>query len=268
MIVGPFYKAIREKESLWGYLLFLVLIPIIVLTWPYGFVLLFAFFIFKDIVTTSKKKTFYELQGILPTSKVRSMAMGLVEITGKTIMIEPVASKVKKVPCIGYLYKIDSISRDKDGRKTYTNISKETVCNPFLVDDGTGTVTVQGENIELIDFPESKYSYESNGKRYQVFLLLENLSVLLIGRATKKNQKISIEKDNTKNIFAVSLLDKVQSWNFYKPLRNSLLRHMVVLLALITFIILCDFDVTDGRLVVSIPSFYEAVDFESIFNFR
>ncbi|WP_282057267.1 hypothetical protein, partial [Maribacter luteus] len=268
MIIGGIYKSIREKESLLQILIFVLGIPVIILTWPWGIFLLFVRAIFLDIVKPSDKNEFYELQRVLPTSKIRSMAMGLVEITGRASMIEPVISRIKKEPCIGYLYKIDAISKDKDGKKSYTNISTETVCNDFLLNDDTGSVTVSGTDISFIDLPESPHSYESNNKRYQLFLLVENMSVLLIGKAVNKNQKIRLEKDDGKNIFALSTTEKVFKWNLYRPLRKSFIRHFILLLALVTLIFMMDLKIEGDSILISISSVYESFNLSEIFNFN
>lgn len=268
MIIGGISKSIRKKESLLHLLLFFLGIPILMLTWPWGIGLLFAYGVLMAIIKPSDKSTFYELQRVLPTSKIRSMAMGLVEVTGKTSMLEPVISRIKKEPCIGYLYKIDQISRDDDGKKSYSTISTETVCNDFLLNDGTGSTVVSGTDISFVDLPESPHSYESNSRRYQLFLLVENMSVLLIGKAVNKNQKVRIEKDKGKDIFVLSLRVKVYRYNLYRPLRKSLIRHLIMLLALITLIFMMDLKIEDGTLFISISSVYESFNLSEIFNFN
>lgn len=267
MLVGGIYEIIRKKKSIKTLLVFLLFLPALFFTWPWGIILLFAYGILNGILSTSKKSGFYELQHVLPTSKIRSMAMGLVEVTGKTTMLEPIISRIKKEECIGYKYKVDSISRDKEGRKTYTNDYTETVCNPFLITDATGVTSVSGEDISFVDLPESEHSYESNSRRYQLFLLLDNMSVLLIGKAVNKNQKVIIVKDNGRNIFALSLQSEVYNWNFYRPLRKSLIRHVVALVAMITVILMCDLQITNDTLTIRISSVYESLNWSEIFNF-
>ncbi|CAZ94520.1 Conserved hypothetical membrane protein [Zobellia galactanivorans] len=268
MIFGGIYKSIRKKESLLGIFLFLLGMPLIMLTWPWGIFLLFAVPLFLDIVKPSKKNIFYDLQGTLATSKVRSMAMGLVEISGKTRMLDPVISRIKKEPCIGYVYKIDTISRDKDGKKSYTNISMETQCNTFEIADDTGTATIKGEDISILNFPESEHSYESNSRRYQLFLLKEGMDVLLVGKATNRGQQVFIEKEPSKDIFAIAPFDYVQRWNVLRPLRNSLIRHFIFLIAIISIILLCDIDISGEKVIVRFTSLFKAFDLKQFLPFE
>ncbi|MGS0528332.1 hypothetical protein ACU8V7_27105 [Zobellia nedashkovskayae] len=94
------------------------------------------------------------------------------------------------------------------------------------------------------------------------------MSVLLIGKAVNKNQKVRIEKDKVKDIFVLSLTEKVYRYNLYRPLRKSLIRHLIMLLTLITLIFMMDLKIEDGTLFISISSVYESFNLSEIFNFN
>ena len=65
MMGGPVYDVFVKKEgTFWELLIFFFGIPLIVITWPYGFALLFIYFIFRDAMKPSQKNLFYELQGV------------------------------------------------------------------------------------------------------------------------------------------------------------------------------------------------------------
>lgn len=268
MLIGGVVKAIRSKNSIWGFLAFIVAMPLIMITWPYGIILITAFVILREILTPSSKNTFYELQGALPTSKIRSLAMGLVEVSGKTILIEPVLSAIKKVPCIGYLYKVDAINRDKNGKISYSNISKETVCNSFQINDGSGIITVSGDDLELIDLPESKYSYTAGDRRFQLFLLEENMKVLLIGKATNRNQQVFIEKDPSKDVFGVATYEHMKQWNLLRPLQQSFVKYLLILIACISVILTCEITVHENELLFSFKSLLEVFNLKESLPFQ
>ncbi len=268
MLVGGFVKAIRDKNSVWGFLAFIVAMPLIMITWPYGVIAIIAFVILREILTPSSKHTFYELQGVLPTSKIRSLAMGLVEISGKTILLEPVYSAIKKEPCIGYLYKIDAINSDKNGKISYSTISKETVCNPFQINDGTGIINISGDTLELIDLPESKYSYSAGDRRFQLFLLEENMKVLLIGKATNKKQQVFIERDTSKDVFGVATYAHVQQWNLMRPLQQSFVKYLLILIACISVILTCEITIQENELFFSFTSLSELFNLKEILPFN
>ncbi|SHK06875.1 hypothetical protein SAMN04488513_1217 [Pseudozobellia thermophila] len=259
IIVAPIYGIIKNKVPLSTIAWLLTvgaIVPISIMTAPYGLIPLIVLILVLSTLTPSKSDTFYDLQTLLPSSKIRSMAMGLVEVYGKTVMLEPLISKIKKVPCIGYIYKIDIIRTDNKGRTYYDNILTETQCNTFQITDDTGTVTIKGENISLLDFPKSEHSYESNGRRYQQFLLKEDMDVLLIGKATNKDGQVFVEKDPTKNIFAIAPLDYVYQHNQSTPLYHSFIRHFIFLIVIISIVLLCNINIEGEKIVVSFFSLF------------
>lgn len=74
-----------------------------------------------------------------PTSRIRSVAMGLVEVHGRAIRKYALISPMSQSPCIYYRlrkYKKDS----RNQWKLTSDINSNHV--PFMVDDGTGKVTV------------------------------------------------------------------------------------------------------------------------------
>lgn len=83
-------------------------------------------FVFKAIENTPTKR-FLKFQKNLATSKIRSMAMGLVEVEGKITAGTSIKSQLGNKSCYGSFYFEYSISKDKDGKKSYTLQSSK--CN-------------------------------------------------------------------------------------------------------------------------------------------
>lgn len=88
----------------------------------------------------------------IPTSKIRSIAMGLVEITGKVI---PIGNNLMKSPfanedCVYYKYTVEKWVKTKDSH--YWRVVKSGKSEtPFLINDNTGSVLVDssGANVEV-----------------------------------------------------------------------------------------------------------------------
>ncbi|QCE42436.1 hypothetical protein [Psychroserpens sp. NJDZ02] len=204
------------------------------------FVLLFVIKLFSS----SNTKKFLNLQASLPTSKIKSMAMGLVEVSGQTIMQEPMLSRIEKKECIGYRYKIERKSKDRDGKTKYSTISNEVVCNNFLLDDGTAQVEIVADDIDFLWLEETD-SYSSTSKRYTQYLLYANQSIILIGKANSDANRVFIEKEPIKNIFMLAPNNSVGQWNRNKPLLNNFLAYLAVLFLIIAFILISEINV-DG----------------------
>ncbi len=232
-------------KSIGGLILGLLLLA----TGPFAIPIIIFIIIFTKVACKDNKDRFLNFQATLPTSKIRSMAMGLVEVKGTTIMLEPLISKIGKTECIGYTYRIESISRDKDGKESFSTILFETECNPFKIRDDSGTVEVLPTDLDLLNLAEDK-SYRSSGKRYTSKVLLDKIEVLLIGKASSKNQITVLEKEIIKNIFALSPISAVNSWNTYAPLRKSAITFAAITAVFIAIILFAKFEFTDNDVTI------------------
>jgi hypothetical protein len=81
-----------------------------------------------------------------PTSKIRSMAMGLVEVTGAAMPRSAAEAPFSGKPCV--FWKVDVSTR---GRNGWTVIHRESSSQPFYLRDETGLALVfpQGADCEL-----------------------------------------------------------------------------------------------------------------------
>ncbi|MGO3183383.1 MAG: hypothetical protein ACTIJ9_11180 [Aequorivita sp.] len=243
----------KTKKPLWLEILKiiggLILGVLLMGTGPYAFFIIIFIIIFMKLVSRQSQDRFLNLQATLPTSKIRSMAMGLVEVKGIAVMTEPLFSKIGKTECIGYTYRVESISTDKDGKDSYRTILFETECNPFQITDDSGSVTVLPTDLDMFDLTPDK-SYRSSGKRYTSEVLLDQTEILLIGKASLKDQKTVLEKETIKNIFALSPVAAVHRWNKFAPLRKSAITFAAVSAILVALILTAKFEYTDN--IVSI----------------
>ncbi len=150
-------------------------------------------FIFLTLMRPTSAKRFLRLQASLPTSKIKSLAKGIVEVEGTLIMKEPLSSPVDHEICIGYYYTIEDIDRDSDGKLSYRTIHRETRCNPFSIKDETGTIDIEPEGIELVLLGETNVS-SSNNKRYTETLLKDGQKCCWLGTQMLKTVCLSSEK--------------------------------------------------------------------------
>lgn len=81
-----------------------------------------------------------------PTSKVRSMAMGLVELAGKAKRKYAVVAPMSQTPCIWY--RVKHYRKDRNGKTRLSSIV-DSGHIPFLLDDGTGTVEVDPDGASV-----------------------------------------------------------------------------------------------------------------------
>ncbi|MEM7815809.1 MAG: GIDE domain-containing protein [Candidatus Aenigmatarchaeota archaeon] len=86
----------------------------------------------------------------IPTSKVRSIAMGLVEIYGQVVPIKLLKSPFSGKDCVYYKYKIEEM-RGSGKNRNWTTVKCEEKCEPFYIKDETGAVLVDctGANVDI-----------------------------------------------------------------------------------------------------------------------
>lgn len=196
----------------WSQLLLIVFVIILILFLEFkAFIILFVLSFFLDYAFKYNKRKFYKLEGVLPTSSIRSVSMGLAEISGTAKSIEPIVSRIANKSCIGYLYTIESISKDNNGRYSYSLEFSETNCSDFFLEDKTGKIRVLGSEIEFYDFEIDEIEISSS-KRHTQYLLKDNMQVLIIGRAAfGKNNDAVFQKEEIKNIFGMAPINKINN---------------------------------------------------------
>lgn len=219
------------------------------------FVIIFLVYPALNYLLPNKRKRFLKYQTLLPTSKIGSLAMGLVEIEGHLLMTTPLTSPIKDKECIGYRYTIESISVDKYQHKTYEIIKDETICNSFFVKDDTGEIEVNPKSLEFIWVPKDE-QLTKNRKRYTQYVLYPNTKMLLIGKATySKKNKTVLEYESIKNVFAISPSNKISDYNTYKPLLNSFIIFMCFFAFVSALIIITPITIENHKINIEKPLF-------------
>ncbi|NIF04424.1 hypothetical protein F3J23_03125 [Chryseobacterium sp. Tr-659] len=188
------------------------------------------------LLLPNSRKRFLRIQASLPTSKIKSVAMGLVEIQGKLIMKEPLISPVAREECIGYYYTIEDITKEENGKNSYTTVHKETKCNVFQMQDDSGTIEIHPEGIEFIFIQETNVDYRGQ-KRYKETLLKNGQEMLLVGAADSKNGEAYIKKDTGYKLLGITSASGISVWNKYQPLLRSFLFTCIIILILMILIL-------------------------------
>ncbi len=87
----------------------------------------------------------------IPTSKVRSIAMGLVEVYGEVVPIRTIKSPFTNKDCVYYRYDIEEQHTDNKGRSYWVIIKRGETSMPFRLKDETDSVMVNctGANMNV-----------------------------------------------------------------------------------------------------------------------
>ena len=117
----------------------------------------------------------------IPTSKIRSMAMGLVEVKGRAIEWMPLTAPFSNVPAVYYTYKVEELRRSKNSTYWATIHKGRSKDSPFYIEDDTGQILIHPKGAEfnipvdftlrtgiLTDIPAHIVSFlEEKGVRYK-----------------------------------------------------------------------------------------------------
>ncbi|RWW91673.1 hypothetical protein [Flavobacterium cerinum] len=193
--------------------------------------------IFIAALLPSRRKAFYKMQALLPTSKMNAIAMGIVEVEGEVEEIEPLISPYFSNSCVGYLYTIEEERKDDEGKRTWHTIHSESKTGTFKMNDETGSVTIDGEGLEYYTLNEDQ-QVESGSKRHTESYLKSRDYMLLIGYASSDNGATLIKKDDHYKVFGIAAPGEISIRNKYQPLLKSFLVTLFFLALIIVFIIL------------------------------
>jgi len=157
----------------------------------------------------------------IPTSTIRGLALGLVELTGKPKKKALLKSPLTKTDCVLYRYTVERYEqRGKSSRWVMVTQGNSFYC-PFLLDDGTGQILVFPKDAELIlpvDYefvtgffgstPANLVEFmQNNGISYQGFLgnhkmrfrewhITEYDDAYVLGTANKANDFMNNHQEN------------------------------------------------------------------------
>jgi uncharacterized membrane protein len=184
-----------------------------------AFVLLFVVCL-GALVLPSGAKRFYRSEQRLATSLVRSVAAGLAELRGQVRLDVPLVSPIAGAPCAGYVVVTERGSKDDDGRQSWSEISRETVCNDFRLADATGEIGVTGEGIALFD-GKTPDDYESLGtdRRRGEVALRADAEIFVIGTVAEQAGKLVVRRGAQRDaVFGVEYAADVASHRAWAPL--------------------------------------------------
>ena len=162
-------------------------------------ILLLVIGVFLLMISYNKLKRKRLIEG-LATSKIRSLAMGLVEIFGKVELIKKFSSPFSKTYCVYCRYTIEEY-RQQGKSKSWVKIKDEILKENFYLKDSTGKVLVDPTKAEL-DIPKNyetntlspniKKFLEANNIKYTAFFGLGTKILRFREYLIKPNQELFI----------------------------------------------------------------------------
>jgi len=176
--------------------------------------------IFMIFFKSTTNKSFLKLQEKLPTTPIRRLKEGLVEIRGKIRCESLIPTKIGNDKCVAYEYYLTEEIKNFSGDRETHVLESDKQITPFSIQDGMDSVDINIEGLDLLWLPQLG-SFKTGKLSYQQRVLMPGDEVILIGKATNINGKMIIERDLTHNVFNLAMASSVNKWNKYKGLRRS-----------------------------------------------
>lgn len=112
-----------------------------------GFVLLTGWFLLYTTVVWYRQRS---LIADTPTSTVRSLALGRVELEGVAEPVDgPFETPFSATPAVLYWYSIDDYHENGDGHDEWVTVESGARMAPFYLNDGTGRVLVDPDDADF-----------------------------------------------------------------------------------------------------------------------
>lgn len=256
--IKNYHQLQNEGESKFTALINTIFISLLLLCLSFGFFIDHRLFFFSfvlmfvyQIVRRTPEKRFLRFQKILATSKIRSLAIGLVEIEGKITAGETLTSRLGKKACHAYFYYEYNVSKDKEGKKSYHQTLCEKKINNFTMTDDTGSIQVLATDTPFVHLGiEPHQDFEYNNKRFKEYILESDTTYLLIGNAEPINDEVVITRKAPHYLLGLSPQDYVVHWNKARPFRRNSTIIVIIALFVIFSILVIPMDYQNGILTL------------------
>jgi hypothetical protein len=178
-----------------------------------------------------------QLMRNIPRSKIRSVAVGAVEISGLIVSKDVVTTPYSKSPCVCCQSELEIYSGDEGSDGGWNQIAGPTFKIPFWVKDETGQIMVDPEGAEFRisdrefgmlnedgspanadDAVSENYSPKSGDRRYVEQFLGPNDTVFILGtaalRKSETTEQLLIQGGTDSAVFIIS--DSRQKYAVYQ----------------------------------------------------
>lgn len=133
-----------------------------------------------------------------PTSKIRSVAMGMAEVAGVAREKATVKSPFTLTDCVYYRFLLEKETRDSKGRTHWSTVKSGSSTNYFYADDGTGRLLIDplDAETELIrDYHEIKKEGFGARMRYSEWHIKPGDYVYAHGTVKKFRDNMSVRNE-------------------------------------------------------------------------
>lgn len=212
-------------------------------------IILFICLLIVVAMLPNAQSRFMRYQQILPTSKVCSMATGIVELEGSLLAQKQIQAPLSGQRCIGYYHTIEREERENDGKTHYRLIHEEQRCQPFQLQDDTGAVQVDVESLDFHLLPTHK-TVRRGDEIAKEYLLTRETTYLMIGQAARRSGELVLTRDRFRRVFGIAPINNLQRRSKLDALFGRARYFIVVTAMTIALILVVPIEVQHRQVII------------------
>ncbi len=199
-------------------------------------VMLFALVIAAIWLAYYKGNKATRLEHQLATSKVGSLAVGTVEVRGKTRSIETTFTPWGQTECIAYHYDKQRVTF-KDGRLRRVSLEQKTSALPFELYDETGSVRVKVADLEMSGLRIDYHEQGGTDIVHKEVVLTDDVDALMIARAEPDGGQLVLCKDESLGVFSLNSWENIKLERRRAPMYRILGAYTLITIVLLAIVI-------------------------------
>lgn len=86
----------------------------------------------------------------IPTSRIRSVAMGFAELAGRAKVRTPLSAPFSQIPCVYFRYLVEEERQRSKGGREWVTVDRGASSEPFYLQDETGALLVDPSGAETV----------------------------------------------------------------------------------------------------------------------
>jgi hypothetical protein len=131
-----------------------------------------------------------------PTSKIRSAALGLVEVTGAAVGPYTLSAPITGKPC--FLYRTTAWQPRDDKKQEWERVADETLHLPFFIDDSTGQLLIEPLGADLDLHRDFREEYAASFFASNLDDIPPRVSVFLSRHGVVPGRRLRVEERSIK----------------------------------------------------------------------
>jgi len=131
----------------------------------------------------------------IPTSRIRSVAMGFAELAGRAKVRTPLAAPFSQIPCVYFRYLVEEERQRSKGGREWVTVDRGVSSEPFYLQDETGALLVDPSGAETV-LQRSFQTFErgqgwfGRRKRYSEWWIVSGQKIFVAGTVRRIRDEV------------------------------------------------------------------------------